>query len=74
MKEKNVTLNGIDEPIYLIIPKDNKKLSNFVILKNAANKKKLKLNNKGIIISKKLSKKLNKKENDTLKLIFSEKK
>ena len=72
MKEKNVTLNGIDEPIYLIIPKDNKKLSNFVILKNAANKKKLKLNNKGIIISKKLSKKLNKKENDTLKLIFSE--
>ena len=55
---------------YVIIHENSKKLNDYITLKNNKN---IKLNDNGVIISKNLAKKLNKKENDSIKITLYDK-
>ena len=65
--------NKDSETSYLIVPENNKKLDDFISLKDAKTDDKLKLSDDGVIISEKLSNLLNKKKNDTITLIINAK-
>lgn len=59
------------ELAYLIVPSSNKELSSFISLQTRKNKKKITLNNEGIVISEKLAKLLKVKKNDSVNLIIN---
>lgn len=63
ISQSSITINGINEPTYLVIPSINEKLNRFI--------NDLKITDNGIIISEKLAKTLNKKKNETLEITFS---
>ena len=63
-----------NENVYLIVPQNNKKLNDYVSLKDKDNNKIITLGDDGVIISEKLAKLLNKKENDSIKLMMPNKK
>lgn len=62
------------ETSYLVVPESINNIDKFIKLENRKDKEKLKLNNKGIIISEKLSNLFNIKNGDKITLIINDKK
>lgn len=68
--KSNVTVN--DTSATLIVPSNSKKLNNFILLENKDGNK-INLNDKGVIITKKISESLNLNKNDKIKIILDNK-
>lgn len=68
--KSNVTVN--DTSATLIVPSNSKKLNNFILSENKDGNK-INLNDKGIIITKKISESLNLNKNDKIKIILDNK-
>lgn len=62
------------ENVRLIIPSNQKEINKFITLKSSDNKKEIKLNNDGVIISEKLAEILNVQKNDKVEITLNNKK
>lgn len=71
ISQSSITIKGMNKPTYLVIPDSDKKLNNFIFLGKINKNKSLKITDRGVIISEKLAKTLNKKKNETLEITFS---
>ena len=64
----NVKDENINEQVYLIIPENKKELNDYITLKERKKEKEITLDDTGIVITEKLAKLLEKKENDKISI------
>lgn len=64
----NVKDKNISEQVYLIMPENNKDINNYILLSDTKENNKINLDDSGIVISEKLAKLLEKKENDEINI------